>query len=420
MLLGVSVYTVFALPLDEAIRLWRGQGNVLDRQPRLAQPAWFNLFREPDLPPTITFDSRDEDAGKQVTALENGWIDVSIPFTFDYDYGAVPQEIVVDLEADYMERGPHVTLTWVWPDGQEQELTGFKPTPQDSYFVSRDSRLMRRLDSENPLEALFPDMLDASADPGAGAYTLRIDALLFEPGTDVEASVTMIGQVHGLAGTDAQRRDLGIALLWGTPVALGFGVIAAIATSVGSMLIAAVSAWYGGAIDRVVQFLTEVVLILPFFPLSLMIFVLYSRSILTILAVTVLLTLFGTSVKSYRATFLQVRASPYIEAARAYGASDWRIVVRYMVPRSLTMLIPRIIILVPAYVFLEATLAFLGVSDPVLPTWGKLVVSALSAVQSGNVYLIWVPLGMLFLTGLAFAMVGLTLEDIFEPRRRKV
>jgi peptide/nickel transport system permease protein len=229
----------------------------------------------------------------------------------------------------------------------------------------------------------------------------------------------VIGQVFGPAGTDAQRRDLMIALLWGTPVALAFGLIAAFATSVGGMLMAALGAWYGGGVDRVVQFLTEVNLILPFFPVSLMVFVLYSKSIITILAVVVALTIFGSALKSYRAVFLQLRTAPYIEAARAYGASDLRIVLRYMVPRIITLLIPRVIILVPGYVFLEATLAFLGVTDPHLPTWGKLVVAALSyGVHSGAAHLVLAPLGVLFLTGFAFAMVGLALERVFEPKLR--
>ena len=66
-----------------------------------------------------------------------------------------------------------------------------------------------------------------------------------------------------------------IALLWGTPIALAFGLSAALVTSVGGMVIAALGAWYGGLIDRGLQFLTEVNLILPFFPVALMIFTLY-------------------------------------------------------------------------------------------------------------------------------------------------
>ena len=124
--------------------------------------------------------------------------------------------------------------------------------------------------------------------------------------------------------------------------------------------------------------------------------------------------------KSYRATFLQVRTEPYVEAALAYGASDKRIVARYLFPRLRTLLLPRLIILVPTFVFLEATLAFLGVSDPLLPTWGKLIVAALSyGVHGGAAHIVIAPLTVLFLTGFAFAMVGIALERVFEPRLRE-
>ncbi|MCA9970576.1 MAG: ABC transporter permease subunit, partial [Anaerolineales bacterium] len=417
-LLAVSVYTVTTIPYAEAIKLWRGDDNVWSRNPRDALPSWVNYLRINDLPSTMVFSSATNDL-IQITEFDSGGRDVSIPFTFTYDYGDFPQEIILDMTAQYEERGPHITVTWVWPDGRERELTSFLPNTTETYYVSRDTRLQRRLRSDVPQEMLFLDAEGNADGPVAGTYTLRIDVLHFEPDSDFDVDVTMLGQVYGLAGTDSQRRDLMIAVLWGTPIALAFGLIAAFATSVGGMLVAALGAWYGGMVDRIVQFLTEVNLILPFFPISLMVFVLYSRSIVTILAVTVALTIFGSSVKTYRATFLQVRTSPYIEAARAYGASNWRIVIRYMIPRIVTVLVPKLIILVPSYVFLEATLAFLGVTDPYLPTWGKLVVTALSyGVHTNSAHLVIAPLGLLFFTGFAFAMVGTALERIFEPRLR--
>ncbi|WP_420645285.1 ABC transporter permease subunit [Candidatus Leptofilum sp.] len=419
-LIGVSVHTVINIPYREAVNLWRADNEVWLRNPQSAQPTWVNYFLFRDLPPTITFDSKSADAAKQVAQLDETLTDVIIPFTFEYDYGDFPQEIVLDMETQFVEKGPHVSVSWVWPDGSERELTSFQPNQSDSYFISRDDRLRRRLRSEAPLEALFLGSDGTATEPVPGTYTLRVQALLFEPDVDFDVKMTMLGQVHGLAGTDSQRRDLMIALLWGTPIALGFGLIAAFATSVGGMLIAALGAWFGGWVDRVVQFLTELNLILPFFPVALMVFVLYSRSILTILAVTVALTLFGSAVKTYRAAFLQIRSEPYILAAQVYGASHWRIVVRYMVPRIVTVLVPKLIILVPSYVFLEATLAFLGITDPYLPTWGKLVVEALSyGVYTNATHLVVVPLGLLFLTGFAFAMLGIGLERIFEPRLRE-
>lgn len=417
-LLVISGYAVIAIPYNQAITMWRGDGNIWQRTPTSALPSWVNFFRREDLPPTFSFDSADY---IQVRELDSGLRDEIIPFTFTYYYADFPQDIILDMTAQYETRGPHVSVSWVWPDGRERELTSLQPRSSESYFVNRDTRLQRRLRSELPLQALFLGEEDTAVTPQGGQYTLRVEVLHFEPDSQLQVTATILGQVHGLAGTDVQRRDLTIALLWGTPIALAFGLIAAFATSVGGMLIAALAAWYSGWLDHIVQFLTEVNLVLPFFPVSLMIFVLYSRSIITILAVTVALTIFGSAVKTYRAAFLQVRTSPYIEAARAYGASNRRIVVHYMLPRLVSVLVPRLIVLVPGYVFLEATLAFLGVTDPHLPTWGKLVVGALSyGVYSDSAHLVIGPLGLLFITGFAFAMVGLALERVFEPRLRKL
>lgn len=419
-LLAVSVYAVTTIPYQEAITLWRGDGEIWYRNPRDALPSWVNAFRVRDLPPSLVLSSAAGDVPKEEVQLNEELTDVAIPFTFEYDYGDFPQEIILDIETQFIEKGPHLTITWIWPDGSERELTSFQPKLRDTYFVSRDERLQRRLRSDFPQEALFLGPEGEATEPQPGTYTLLVQALHFEPEADIDVTMTMMGQVYGLAGTDSQRRDLMIALLWGTPIALGFGLIAAFATSVGGMLIAALGAWFGGTVDRIVQFLTEVNLILPFFPVALMVFVLYSRSIVTILAVTVALTLFGSAVKTYRAAFLQIRSEPYIQAAQVYGASNWRIVVRYMVPRIVTVLVPKLIILVPSYVFLEATLAFLGITDPHLPTWGKLVVAALSyGVHTNSSHLVIFPLALLFLTGFAFAMVGIALERIFEPRLRE-
>ncbi len=139
--------------------------------------------------------------------------------------------------------------------------------------------------------------------------------------------------MFGLAGTDHQRRDLMIALLWGTPLALAFGLLAALGTTFTTMVISALGAWFGGWVDGIIQRITEVNMVLPFLSILIMVGTFYSRSLWLMLGVTILLSIFGGTIKTYRAIFLQVKESPYIEAARAYGASNGRIIVQYLVPR---------------------------------------------------------------------------------------
>lgn len=134
------------------------------------------------------------------------------------------------------------------------------------------------------------------------------------------------------------------------------------------------------------------------------------------------LSIFGAAIKNYRAIFLQIKESQYIEAAQSYGAGSGRIITRYLVPRIVPILIPGLISAIPTYVFLEASLAVLGLGDPVLPTWGKLINDAQmnGALYNGYYYWVLQPAALLMITGLGFAMIGFALDRIFNPKLREI
>jgi peptide/nickel transport system permease protein len=292
----------------------------------------------------------------------------------------------------------------------------------ETYVFSGDERLTRRLDGERANVGLFADPNSDPENPVPlkGEYQLVVRVIYFEEGSDHESEFVLYGEVAGMAGTDHRRRDLMVALLWGIPVALTFGLLAAVGTTVTTMVIAAVGVWHGGWIDEVIQRITEVTLILPLLPILIMIGTFYSKSIWVMLGVIILLSIFGAGIKTYRAVFLQVKESPYIEAAQAYGASSMRIIIRYLVPRIVPLMIPQLVVLIPAFVFLEASLAVLGLGDPTLPTWGKVLNDAYrnAALYNGFYYWVLEPAILLMLTGLAFAMLGFSLDRIFNPRLR--
>ena len=249
---------------------------------------------------------------------------------------------------------------------------------------------------------------------------MTMEVNTFEQGADVQGEFVIYGKVYGLAGTDHLRRDLMVAMQWGMPVALAFGLLAALGTTILTMIIAATGVWFGGWFDELIQRITEVNLVLPFLPILIMVGTFYSRSIWVILSVTILLSIFGAAIKTYRANFMQIKESSYIEAAKAYGASSPRLVFSYLIPRIIPLIIPGLVLAIPTYVFLEASLAVLGLGDPVLPTWGKVIQDAQSngALYMGLYYWVLEPAALLMLTGLAFALLGFALDRIFNPRLR--
>ena len=132
-----------------------------------------------------------------------------------------------------------------------------------------------------------------------------ISGTTFEKDATIDAEFVLHGELFGVAGTDRYRRDLLLPLLYGTPIALAFGLLAALGTSLLTMVIAAAGTWYGGWLDELIQRITEVNLVLPFLAILIMVGTFYSRSIWLMLGVTILLSIFSGSIKTYRAIFIQ-------------------------------------------------------------------------------------------------------------------
>jgi peptide/nickel transport system permease protein len=416
-LIGLSIYTMIIIPYPEAIRLWRGGPDVWYHNPPTVPPVWINYFRRDKLPETFTINS--ENLEKNIQDTEDGR-QINIAMPFDYSFDSFPQELTLYFNAQFLEKQPYVSITLQTPDGRDLRIADFSVDHTQTYIFSQDTRLTRRLKGLTPREGIFLNPDSDSMKPVKGKYILNLKVLTFEKDADVKAEFVVYGQVAGWAGTDHQRRDIGVALLWGTPIALAFGLLAALGTTITTMFIAAVGVWYAGWIDSLIQRITEVNLVLPFLSILIMVGAFYSRSIWVILGVTIVLGIFGGSIITYRSVFLQVKESPYIEAARAYGAGNLRIIFFYLIPRIIPLLIPQLVTLIPTYVFLEASLAVLGLGDPVLPTWGKVITDAIAngALFQNQYYWVLEPAFLLMLTGLAFAMLGFVLDRIFNPKLR--
>ena len=420
LLVATAVYAMVKIPYNEAIRLWRGGEDVWYQNPKFAPPAWINLFSKKKYAESFSVRTTDGTIIKKVTPGAQGSSTMETSYTFDFSSDYYPQEMILYLTSKYTEKQPFISLEWLTPDGRKIRIVNMALSPKQTYRFSQDEKLKTKLKTDNIITALFSD--PKTENLIKGKYQLLITGATFEPDSDINVEFVLHGQVYGLAGTDQARRDLVVPLLWGAPIALAFGLIASFGTSIITMVIAAVGTWYGGWVDELIQRLTEINIVLPFISILIMIGTFYSRSIWVILGATILLSIFTGSIKSYRSIFVQVKESMYIEAARAYGASSPRIVFLYLIPRMIPLLIPGLVSSVPAFVFLEASLALLGLGDPVLPTWGKIIndAQANGALYRGYYYWILEPATLLMLTGLGFAMLGFALDRIFNPKLREV
>ncbi len=357
LLVFTAIYAMVKIPYNEAIRLWRGGEEVWYQNPKFAPPAWINLFSSKKYAESFAVKTADETMTKEVTVGTEGTSSMLISYTFDFPYDYYPQDMILYFTSKYKAKQPFISAEWLTPDGRKIRIANLALIQRQTYRFSQDEKLKAKLRTDDVIPQLFSD--PETGDLIKGKYQLLITGATFEQDSDINVEFVFHGQVYGLAGTDQARRDLIVPLLWGAPVALAFGLLASLGTSVLTMVIAAVGTWYGGWIDQLIQRITEVNIVLPFLSILIMVGTFYSRSIWVILGATILLSIFTGAIIAYRSVFMQVKESMYIEAARAYGASSPRIIFFYLIPRMIPLLIPGLVSSVPAFVFLEASLAAL-------------------------------------------------------------
>jgi peptide/nickel transport system permease protein len=420
---GISIYTAFALPIEQMAKDWRDTGphGIWYAIPKNALPVWVNFFRKDKLPETILLDSRKGQAVKNLSVVSPELTETTISFKFDYQYDELPQGLTVYLYDQSQKKFALAHLTWITPDGREFDLGTVKLSSGTKAFYLSQGGFIQSADKKSiAIETLFAGPSAGEDRAASGIYQLLVKGYLFEEGSDLDAEAVLHGQVYGLAGADDLRRDLMLPLLAGMPVALAFGLLGAIATSFLAMFIAALGAWYGGWVDNLIQRISDVNMTIPTLAIAILVFLMYSNSIWAVLGTLVLLSVFGSPLKNYRAAFLQVKSSPYVEAAVSQGASDWRIIWKYLMPRIYPTMIPQIAIMAPVYVYYEVTLAFLGISDPALPTWGRVIYNAIQhqAFQYHPLRVL-IPMALLLTLGLGFALLGSALDRILNPRLRE-
>ncbi len=227
-----------------------------------------------------------------------------------------------------------------------------------------------------------------------------------------------------LMGTDEWGRDILTRVIYGSRTALFVGFTCAIVGSTVGLVLGVGSAYYGGMIDLLFQRIMDVFMAFPLIIMALAI-VSMSRSLhlspeasvyFVIIAITI--PFIPRCARVVRASALAIREIPYIDAARANGFSDTRIILRHMVPNVMAPYLIMITAFVGQAILLEASLSFLGlgVQDPV-PAWGLMLRNAQEFIRTEPWIAIW-PGVAISLGVFGFNLFGDAVRDALDPKLR--
>jgi ABC-type dipeptide/oligopeptide/nickel transport system permease subunit len=223
-----------------------------------------------------------------------------------------------------------------------------------------------------------------------------------------------------LLGTNDIGQDLLSELIWGGRASLTVGATAAIAAAVLGTCIGLLGGYFRGGVDTVLMRLTDLILVIPFLPLMILLAA-YAGPSAASLALVIGLLLWGRPARVIRAAALGQSTRDHVTAARAIGAGDPRILRHHVLPGVYAIVIAEGVYLASRAILLEATLAFLGLGDPVQKSWGSMLfyAQARGAFLTGA-WLWWVlPAGLLITCAvLGCALLGFAFERVANPRLR--
>lgn len=228
-----------------------------------------------------------------------------------------------------------------------------------------------------------------------------------------------------LLGSDITGRDIFSRICYGSRISMTIGLVGASIVFCIGMLVGGISGYYVGFIDDLLMRACEMVMLLPGFYLLLMlrfIFPLDMDSRAVYFAIVLILALVGWAgfARVIRGMVRSIRSNDFVMAGEALGMTRGRIIIRHILPNTLSYAIVQVTLTIPAYILGESALSILGlgITEPI-PSWGNMLQKAMDFAElQQHPWVLW-PGAFIFVAVIAFNLVGDGLRDAFDPRQRK-
>jgi peptide/nickel transport system permease protein len=221
-----------------------------------------------------------------------------------------------------------------------------------------------------------------------------------------------------LLGRDDAGKDVLSLLIYGARVSLVVGFTASFMSMIIGTTVGLTAGYFGGRIGNTLMRFVDFLMVLPDLPLMLVIIAVMGRGLLNIILVIGLLGWTYTA-RLVRSQVLTVKERQFVLRAHSIGASDWRIVLSHVLPLVLPLIIAQAVLDISVAILAESSLAFLGLGDPTLISWGSMLNFAFERAISRQAWWFILPPGLAIVwVSLSLILIGNTLDQIINPRLR--
>jgi peptide/nickel transport system permease protein len=216
-------------------------------------------------------------------------------------------------------------------------------------------------------------------------------------------------------GTTHQGKDILVSVIYGMEISMQVGIIGMFLQLLIASAVGLSAAYFGGYVDEVLMRYVDIQITFPTFFLYLLVVYLFGGSLFLMIIVFGILG-WGGIARIVRSEALQRREEAYVMAAESAGASSRWTIRRHLLPNVSNSVITAATLVIPGLILAEAALAFLGLGDPTIPSWGDIIASGRSDLDRAW-WISTLPGLFLFLTILGFNFLGDALRDALDPRQ---
>lgn len=430
-LLSLTAIAILVVPFD-SYRLWNDPDYWINN-PKTAAPSWTNYFGSNEFEHV----SLDKNSAKTISEVSEGIRVDNFGFEINIQANNFPDDFMFLHSLKYGEIPPVLQIDITRPDNNTFTIyysslpttNSLNNTFTDRIFSTNNNIKESLSQYQNfynfPISGFEPQVLlfSDTNKPQVlhGTYHISQRFFLFDNSSTIEdVGIILGGKVYGIMGTDDLRRDLFVGIIWGIPIALFIGLTVSIfAISIG-LIYGVVSGYRAKKTDEVMMRINDIFYAFPTLILLILLSITFGRSIILIILLLMVFGWMGTA-KVIRSIALQIRNFQYVEAAKLMGQSDMKVIFKHIIPQLLPLTFASVAISVPGAILAEAALSFIGLGDPTLPTWGQLLHDANTADAASRGIWWWIiPPGlMIALTGLAFFLIGNSLDEVANPLRKQ-